>query len=102
MDHDRLDKALRATRTLGDLRHLVQALDLVPLWSEVPPDTRSRSGPRRAPALVAIARAGDFPWFAAEAPNPAARALGIARLLAARGRLAGIWVLAPDSRTLAV
>lgn len=102
MDHDRLREALRATRTLGDLRHLVQALELTPLWSDVPADTGSRPSRRRVPALVAIARAGDFPWFAAAAPDAVPRALAIARLLAARGRIAGVWVLAPSARTLAV
>jgi hypothetical protein len=51
---------------------------------------------------VAVARAGQFAWFAVAGPEPERRARRLARRLIARGRIAGVLALDAESRRLGV
>ena len=84
---------LKGIRSLEDLPALAAALGHEPLWDPVPGS--------REPAVV-VGRAGDFAWYALSAPRADRRARALARRMAARGRLCGVFGLDPESRRLTV
>ena len=92
-----LDRILRGIRTLHDLPGLLAALGHEPLFDPVP-----GLGDSRGSAPVAVARAGNFPWFALESGQPERAAKGLARRLAVRGQPAGVIALDASAKRLAL
>ena len=92
---------LERVRSLESLSGVVAALGHVPLREAAPGVAGSRGAGEDGAALV-IGRAGDFPWFAVEGPDPERLARRVARRLAIRGRLGGVLALDGAGRRLGV
>jgi len=96
-------RALRSIIALHDLPHLVAALGHEPLWEPFDVGTLSlgrRSDPSAEAAIVG--RLGGFTWYAVTSEDPAHLAPRLARRLADRGRVCGVFSLDPTRRRLAV
>jgi hypothetical protein len=89
-----LGRLLEQVRSIDDLSKLLAALGHEPLHDVVPGLVGI--------VAVAVARAGEFPWFAVAGPDPGRLARRVARRLAARGRIAGVLALDAAARRLAV
>ncbi|MBS1241313.1 MAG: hypothetical protein H6R40_740, partial [Gemmatimonadetes bacterium] len=96
-----LPALLKDLRSLHDLRELVAAVGHTPALAWLPADGWvERDGPRRA---AVIGRRGAFEWLGFETTGaPGALAERLARRLERGARLAGILVLSPRSRLLAL
>jgi hypothetical protein len=88
-----LADVLKGIRSLEDLPALTAALGHEPLWDPVPDG--------REPTVV-VGRAGDFPWYAVSGQRADGRARALARRMAGRGRLCGVFGLDPGSRRLTI
>lgn len=94
---------LRSIVALHDLPHLVAALGHEPLWEPIDAGTLDlgrRSDPPMEAAIVG--RLGGFTWYALASSDPARSAPRIARRLAERGRVCGVFGLDQARRQLAV
>ncbi len=92
----RLPELLRRVASVTDLPAMAGALGAVPCWVEIPPPP----GCRR---LAIAGHAADFTWLALEAAGaPPAAVRGLARRLAAEGRVAGVLGFYPEARRLAI
>ena len=96
-----LGPLLERIRSIAELSGLLAALGHEPLH-EVVPGLAGRAARRDADTAVAVARAGQFAWFAVAGPEPERRARRLARRLIARGRIAGVLALDAESRRLGV
>ena len=88
-----LAEVLTGVRSLEDLPAFAAALGHEPLWDPVPGSPQP---------TVVVGRRGEFPWYAVSGPEAERAALGLARRMAARGRLCGALGLDPASRRLTV
>ena len=96
-------QALQSIIALHDLPHLVAALGHEPLWEPIDAGTLDlgrRSDPPVEAAIVG--RLGGFTWYAVASTDPARMASRVARRLAERGRVCGVFGLDPAQRQLAV
>ena len=64
-----LTAQLGRLRSIEDLSGLLASLGHEPLFEPVPSSSLARRGEPRTP-VFAVARAGDFPWFALAGPAP--------------------------------
>lgn len=95
--------ALQSILALHDLPRLVASLGHEPLWEPLDVaglDLGRRSDPPLEAAIVG--RLGRFTWYAVTSSNPAQQAPRIARRLAERGRMCGVFGLDQSERRLAV
>ncbi len=94
---------LQSILALHDLPYLVASLGHEPLWEPLDVatlDLGRRSDPPSEAAVVG--RLGGFTWYAVASDNPTRQAPRIARQLAERGRMCGVFGLDPGERHLAV
>lgn len=96
-----LTARLGRLRSVEDLSGLLASLGHEPLFEPVPMLITRRPDPATGP-VFAVARVGDFPWFALAGAAPERLARRLARQLAARGRVAGVLGLDPAARRLAI
>jgi len=97
------DQALQSIVSLPDLPQLVAAIGHEPLWEPLDPGALvlgRRSDPPMEAAIVG--RLGDFTWYAVASDEPARHAPQIAKRLAERGRMCGVFGLDTTHRQLAV
>ncbi|HEX5005111.1 MAG TPA: N-6 DNA methylase [Gemmatimonadales bacterium] len=96
-------RVLQGISALHDLPQLVAALGHEPLWEPVDPHTLDL-GRRSDPPLEAaiVGRLGGFRWYAVKSRRPTHAAPRLARQLAARGRICGIFGLGTERRQLVV
>ena len=97
-----LGPLLQQIHSIDDLSGLLAALGHEPLHDVVPGLVGNGAGRPGTVTAVAVARAGDFPWFAVAGPDPERLARRVAKRLAARGRIAGVCALDAAGRRLAV
>jgi hypothetical protein len=90
---------LRGLHRPDDVPKLVAALGQEPLWDEVPDVERQPAGELGA---VVVGRAGAFAWYCVFGSRAERRARALARRLAVRGRVAGVFGLDPELRRLTV
>jgi len=90
---------LRGLHRPDDLPQLVAALGQEPLWDEVPDVERQPAGEH---GVVVVGRAGAFAWYCVSGSKAERRARALARRLAVRGRVAGVFGLDPELRRLTV
>lgn len=89
-------QTLRSISTLHDLPHLVAALGHEPMWEPVAPDLLDGGRSASPPAEAAIVgRLGGFTWYALRSEDPTSCAPRVARRLADRGRICGVFGLDP-------
>jgi hypothetical protein len=84
---------------LADLAAFAAQLGLRPVWQELPPDPPFVRGARQGAVL---ARAGGFEWLGLVGAPAGEVARRAAHTLATRGRSAGVLVLDPEARQLAL
>ena len=94
-----LGPLLGSLHSLEALPNLVGALGHQRLFDRVP-DLFGSAGAHGSTAAVAVGRAGDFPWFAVASPRAERSARSLARRLARRGRIAGVFALDSAGRRL--
>lgn len=96
-------QALQSIVALPDLPQLVAAIGHEPLWEPLDPRALVL-GRRSDPPLEAaiVGRLGDFTWYAVASHDPTRQAPQIARRLAERGRICGVFGLDATHRQLAV
>lgn len=92
---------LAALTRLADLPILFGRLGFRAAWEELPAPLAGALGPRAVRGAV-VARADGFPWLALEASGALIVARRAARTLERAGRTAGIAVLDPAARELAL
>lgn len=95
--------ALQSILALHDLPRLVASLGHEPLWEPLDVaalDLGRRSDPPLEAAIVG--RLGGFTWYAVASDDPTRQAPRIARRLAERGRMCGVFGLDESERRLAV
>jgi len=95
--------AIGAVMALHDLPHLVAALGHEPLWEPFDPlalGLAQGSDPAGEAAIVGCR--GGFRWYGLTSTDPARLAPRLARRLAERGRICGVFGLDPANRRLAV
>lgn len=90
---------LRQLADLPGVTNLVTWLGHRSLWQELPRDPPLVPGARRS---AIVGRAGAFEWLALEGGPAAELARRASTMLAARGQSAGVIVLDPVARTLAI
>lgn len=96
-------RALQSIGALHDLPQLVAALGHEPIWEPVDPRTLDLGRSSDPPLEAAIVgRLGGFNWYAVKSCHPAQLAPRLARRLAARGRICGVFGLGSERRELAV
>jgi hypothetical protein len=95
-----LVQRLGGLRSLDGLPGLVAALGHEPLFAPVPGLGGGRAGSPQA--VVAVGRAGEFPWFGISERHPERAARRLSRRLAAGGRIAGVMALDPRAGKLAI
>ncbi len=90
---------LRGLHQPEDVPKLLAALGHEPLWDEVPDLERQPAG---EPGAVVVGRAGAFAWYCISGAKAERRARALARRLALRGRVAGVFGLDRELRRLTV
>ncbi len=96
-------QTLRSIAALNDLPLLVAALGHEPRWEPFDShvlDLGRRADPPSEAAIVGCV--GGFTWYAVAAADPARVALRVARRLADRGKVCGVFGLNAEARCLAV
>ncbi len=96
-----LTAQLGRLRSIEDVSRLMASLGHEPLLEAVP-ELIARRGGEASDTAFAVARAGDFPWFAVAGSGSDRLARRLARRLAVRGRVAGVLGLDAEERTLVV
>lgn len=96
-------RAIGAVMALHDLPHLVAALGHEPLWEPFDPLALGLArGSDPAVEAAIVGRLGGFNWYGLTSADPARLAPRLARRLAERGRIGGVFGLDPTNRRLAV
>lgn len=90
---------LRGLLRPSDLPTLVAALGHEPLWEEVPEPGRQ---PAAESGIAVVGRAGAFAWYCVSGSRAERRARALARRLARRGRVAGVFGLDPELHRLTI